>query len=205
MVSRIPLDARAADDLLRLKDISRLYELWCFFAVARAVTSRRGAPEAAERVQYDAMQATVGEGLCVTWPDGTRLHYNRRFTGQGRGDYRTTSVNLRPDIALEVPRGPAPGLHLFDAKFRLDRLGPAEDDTDTPAAEAKKADLYKMHAYRDAIPEARSATALYPGTEAVFYRAAGGGEWDGVGAWPLRPGQAAEETLAPGGVADLLG
>ena len=47
-----------------------------------------------------------------------------------------------------------------------------------------------MHTYRDAIPAARSAWVLYPGTETRFFAAspgAGRGH-DGVGVLPARPG-----------------
>ncbi len=37
----------------------------------------------------------------------------------------------------------------------------------------KRGDLYKMHAYRDAIPAARSVWILYPGGEFRFFDASG--------------------------------
>lgn len=90
-------------------------------------------------------------------------------------------------MALFVPRGPNAGLHLFDAKFRLDR-----QDHERFLSE----DLHKMHAYRDAIPAARSAWVLYPGADVGAYFDDGGrdlrsqGPVAGVGALPLAPGQA---------------
>ena len=67
---------------------------------------------------------------------------------------------------------------VFDAKFRFDAtdLGAPEDTYDEDVAcgdimrVVKRADLYKMHTYRDALG-ARAAVALYPGDEAVFYDA----------------------------------
>ena len=60
-----------------------------------------------------------------------------------------------------------------------------------------------MHAYRDAIPDARSGWILYPGAEFRFFGVPGGGgglgcragdspeglpgEFDGVGAIPVAP------------------
>ena len=78
---------------------------------------------------------------------------------------------LRPDIALAISTGPNAGLHLFDAKFWLDRpdtlLPIADEETDDERQHEqrgtfKRADLYKMHTYRDAIPEARTVWILYP-------------------------------------------
>ena len=92
--------------------------------------------------------------------------YNQRFSKVTDGQRHPYSVPLIPDIALRVPDGPNAGLHLFDAKFPVQALadvGLAADDQDAndeKAAERagsfKRADIYKMHAYRDAIPDARS-------------------------------------------------
>ena len=120
---------------------------------------------------------------------------------------------LIPDIALRVTGGPNAGLHLFDAKFRVQALtdvGLAADDKDADDEKAaeragsfKRADIYKMHAYRDAIPDARSVWILYPGGQFRFFGVPGGGgqagdrvvssaeglpeEFEGVGAIPVAP------------------
>jgi predicted component of viral defense system (DUF524 family) len=57
----------------------------------------------------------------------------------------------------------------------------------------KRADLYKMHAYRDAIVGTRSVWILYLGSEYRFFSIEGlhldspVGNFDGVGAIPLPP------------------
>ncbi len=67
---------------------------------------------------------------------------------------------------------------------------------------AKKADLYKMHTYRDAL-HASAAIVLYPGSTEIFYRTDAsvsniinwdelvkkGKGWIGIGAAPMRPNQ----------------
>ena len=75
------------------------------------------------------------------------------------------SVPLRPDFTWK--RGGQAEV-VFDAKFRLERLDVAGEDDDSPETTAKRADLYKMHTYRDALG-VRAAVAVYPGTESVFY------------------------------------
>jgi predicted component of viral defense system (DUF524 family) len=64
------------------------------------------------------------------------------------------------------------------------------------------ADLYKMHAYRDAISTAHTVWILYPGTELRFFDEAHGRidcaddlhrDATGVGAIPLQPGGPREE------------
>ncbi len=131
---------------------------------------------------------------------------------------------LIPDIALSIPDGPNAGLHLFDAKFRVQALtdvGLAADDKDADDEKAaeragsfKRADIYKMHAYRDAIPDARSVWILYPGGEFRFFGVPGGGgqagdraassaeglpgEFEGVGAIPVAPVVGGEGSHGPG-------
>ena len=119
---------------------------------------------------------------------------------------------LIPDIALRVTGGPNAGLHLFDAKFRVQALtdvglaGVDKDDDEKSAERAglcKRADIWKMHAYRDAIPDARSVWILFPGGRFRFFGVprSGGrdggrvvsspeglpGELEGVGAIPVGP------------------
>ena len=85
--------------------------------------------------------------------------------------------------------------------------GSDKDGDDEKAGERagtfKRGDIYKMHAYRDAIPDARSVWILYPGDEFRFFGVPGGGgqsgnqavsspeglpeDLQGVGAIPLAP------------------
>ncbi len=72
--------------------------------------------------------------------------------------------------------------------------GPLIDDNeankdDERAGVFKRADVYKMHTYRDAIAGAQSAWVMYPGT--VFQRF-DADEKGAVGAIPVKPGQLAE-------------
>ena len=78
-----------------------------------------------------------------------------------------------------MPDGSKSHLHLFDAKFRVHGLadvglaGSDKDGDDEKAGERagsfKRGDIYKMHAYRDAIPDARSVWIMYPGGEFRFF------------------------------------
>ena len=58
-------------------------------------------------------------------PSGVRLVYNAHFSRSPKGHRHSYSVPLRPDIALSIPDGPNSGLHLFDAKFRVQVLSDA--------------------------------------------------------------------------------
>ena len=92
----------------------------------------------------------------------------------------------------------------FDAKYRIEKLREVFGDDDAElkgralhsdldleakqesAGQWKRADLLKMHAYRDAIRRTAGAYVLYPGSEAKEWR--GFHEViPGLGAFPLRP------------------
>ena len=167
----LPLEPDRVRELLELKNIATLYELWTFFAVVRALRTLLGEPAHAAEVQYDAFDADIAKGFRLTWPQGHAVHYNLAFT---RGNRRRFSYSLRllPDITVEVPDGPNAGLHLFDAKFRQFRPPtddePSEDDDPTDPTSFRAEDLHKMHTYRDALA-ARTVWVLYPGDEFHFY------------------------------------
>ena len=135
----------------------------------------RGITTESERLQ-------VVKRLEVAWGPDVRATYQETFSAARGTSY---SLSYEPDVSLHAHGR----LHLFDAKFRLER---PKDGTEEGSF--RQADLDKMHAYRDAIRDARSAWVLYPGTEAVYYNASSGPslaslrpESEGAGALPLRP------------------
>ena len=181
-------------------------------------------PVRSGRLASDLFQTAFAAGGTFEWDPGVRLTYNPRFSRSRRGQRHSYSVPLIPDIALRVPDGPNAGLHLFDAKFRVQTLtdvGLAADDKEADDEKAteragsfKRADIYKMHAYRDAISRARSVWILYPGGEFRFFGESGGegqaggrvvsspdglpGELKGVGAIPVAPVVGGEGGHGPG-------
>ena len=214
LASRISGLHTLLDNLLEVRDIAQLYELWCFFCVVDAVERVLGRPESAAVLRYDTTQAVLPADIEVSWVNGTKLVYNPTFSRSRPLARRSYSVPLRPDIGLWVTSGPNQGLHLLDAKFRLTKLDvllsdAAVDDADTVDTEErigtfKRGDLYKMHTYRDAIPEAHSVTILYPGEELRFFSRNGAvarsaeelpALYSGVGALPLQPTDSVRREL----------
>lgn len=204
--SRVPIDSTDLRDLLEAKDIAQLYELWCYFALIREVTKILGPPSKLGRTDSDAMQVSLRWEHETNWSNGTRVVFNPRFSRSRPNARFAYSVPLRPDYAIEVAGGKNEGLHLFDAKFRVERIvaalaeADASDETEQIGREERNgtfkiADLYKMHTYRDSIANARSVCALYPGDRFAFFAATGKFEnaiqlpeqLDGVGAIPLSP------------------
>ena len=133
------------------------------------------------------------------------LWFNRTFSTRSREDGAWTR-DMRPDYSIIVKPGDGEtasfepvALH-FDAKYRvgaLDEVFGADSAESAPAlgtentetaqgATALRADLLKMHAYRDAIRRSVGAYVLYPGDQSEQIR-----EYHeilpGLGAFALRP------------------
>lgn len=209
----IPVDQEALQDMLELKNTALLYELWTFFRLVEEITKLKGAPLRSGGLTGDHFRIDFAGGGTFEWASGVRLAYNQPFSRSRAGQRHSYSVLLRPDIALSIPHGLNAGLHLFDAKFRVHPLTPVglsgsnkdgngkKDEERTGSF--KRSDIYKMHAYRDAIPDARSVWILYPGGEFRFFGTPNSGalsgqpivpsaatlpeDLQGVGAIPLAP------------------
>lgn len=181
LTTRLPLKADLMHVLLDAKDIATLYELWCFFTLVAMVQRYLGDPMSANGVCYSDTGVSVDRDFEVVWSNGTCLLYNPSFSHSKSHERHSYSVPLRPDIAIQISGGPNKGLHLFDAKFKVDRLDvvmsvncddeDVRDVADERRGIFKRGDLYKMHTYRDAIPCARSVWILYPGTDIRFFNA----------------------------------
>lgn len=198
--ARVPV-FRHAQEAIDTRDIATLYEVWCFFALVGQI---RKLLELDEQDLTWYLNVSDEKGLeYTTWvkfgQTGYRLRYNEGF---GRAEGRSYSVSLRPDYTLH---GPNKLRIVFDAKFRFDASDfEIEDTTEERDVQltAKKADLYKMHTYRDAL-HARAAIVLYPGSTEIFYHTDAsvsyiinwdelvkkGKGWMGIGAAPMRPNQ----------------
>lgn len=156
------------------------------------------------------------QGLQIALFYNRTFRYNESFEGW-QGSYSGT---FHPDYSIRVqnPAGVMHWLH-FDAKYKLDlrqwqnevqnsyaatgdvlpsgQEGAAADVGDEEeSGRFVRGDLYKMHAYRDAILGSRGAYVLFPGAgsqSSTFVRHASPGyrvtyDIPGVGAFPLRPG-----------------
>lgn len=150
------------------------------------------------------------------------FNYNRTFSGTNpnspnfprAGSWTRT---MRPDYTVSVWPAELTAneaelkehiVHVhFDAKYRVEHItdlfggesiGAIEDDerADRENTRAKRADLLKMHAYRDAIRRTEGAYVIYPGVS-------GSQLWQGfheilpgLGAFALRPGMDGPEAEA---------
>ena len=200
------------------RNIATLYEFWCFLAVVNSLGRVCGEDRTARAftVAADGTSITMRSGRAskLSWsirrggrPLCVEVFFNRTFAG--RDDRRGSwSQAMRPDCSVRIrPEGSTPSrvptqeleiwLH-FDAKYRVDNLlaqltsTPDSDELlgeSTTSGGAKRDDLLKMHAYRDAISRTAGAYVLYPGSEIKDIRRHPGFKevLPGLGAFPLRP------------------
>lgn len=153
-----------------------------------------------------------------------RFYYNRTFAHTREDDeiYKSGSwtMNMRPDYTLSIWPGEISMeqaeredliVHIhFDAKYRVNKIDLGEDDAmsedeisedllnekkEQEEGIYKRADLLKMHAYKDAIRRTSGAYILYPGT--VERRLKGFHEIiPGLGAFCLTPSNYDEELVS---------
>ena len=211
------------------RDIAALYEYWAFIQLSQVVADLIGQQfDLSPLVQSGPNGLTVGLRTGVeTVLSGVverldrRLHvelcFNRTY-GSNAARIGSWTRPMRPDYSLLI--SPADGecgafepiaLH-FDAKYRVDFVneifGTDEDDKSSAPPEpvglerggALRADLLKMHAYRDAIHRTAGAYVLYPGGDNEANR----GQYreyhellPGLGAFVLRPTDSGSASGAP--------
>lgn len=198
-----------ADDVYSptLRNVATLYELWSYLTLVDIVGRICGRPQSIRAFATSAnglsLRLKTGLASALRWevdrrgrPLEVSLMFNRQFAA-GHGSW---TAPMRPDCSLLIsPRASVPGpdseslavwVH-FDAKYRVTGsqaidLSADIEDEELSRGTAKRDDLLKMHAYRDAIHRTAGAYILYPGDEACdlrqFYETL-----PGLGAFPLRP------------------
>lgn len=206
------------------RDVATLYEYWVFLELARIVGSLdgfRSDPSELVKTTTNGVSLELRRGKqVVIRAQGRRrsrsmtieLWFNRTFNHSPSGDGSWT-VKMRPDCSLRI----APGLDSwqddtwihFDAKYRINQYAEIidtdapvdEEETDTSSnssrSHAKRDDLRKMHAYRDAIRRTSGAYVIYPGDDTASSEALEQHHelLPGLGAFVLRPSETGEATI----------
>ena len=201
---------------LEVKDISELYEIWCFIKVKNMVQKILGEEigvmsSGKELTSGFIRQLVYGSKSEVTFKKGdvelATVSYNAQVEKEDAepesaiDDTKTFTTIQRPDIVLRLSKKREQDIvytYLFDAKYRLNdrRI----EGKDVPPEDA----INQMHRYRDAIyyadgkgdeqlkKEIIGGYVLYPGNmgkteyEQSYYHRSI--EKVGIGAFPLRPG-----------------
>lgn len=211
------------------RDVASLYEYWAFIQLSQVVADLIGQQfDLSPLVQSGPTGLTIGLRTGVeTVLSGVverfdrRLHvelcFNRTY-GSDAARIGSWTRPMRPDYSLLI--SPADGesagfepiaVH-FDAKYRVDfvkEIFGADENGDFSVPQeplglerggALRADLLKMHAYRDAIHRTAGAYVLYPGGDSEADR----GRYreyhellPGLGAFVLRPTDSGSASGAP--------
>jgi predicted component of viral defense system (DUF524 family) len=175
------------------RDVAELYEFWVFLQLGLLVGELVGKPfflGPLLRATEDGLNISLRSGA-ETVLEGELTHNARRLrislffnkTFDAKPPERLSWTRpMRPDVTLTITPVDEHGLdadptHVhFDAKYRVQALeelfgDPAElANTDIwqhtkSSPTAKRDDLLKMHAYRDAIAKTAGAYVLYPGRD----------------------------------------
>lgn len=198
---------------LEVKDISELYEIWCFIKVKNMVQSILGEnisvkSSGKELTNGFIKQLVYGQLSEVKFEkDGIEIAtvaYNAEVDDEDATiesaipETQTFTTNQRPDIVLRLSKRNDDEItytYLFDAKYRLSDK--RVKGNDAPPVDA----INQMHRYRDAIyyngddgisKEVVGGYVLYPGNmnaeqvEGSHYYESH--KKVGIGAFPLKPG-----------------
>ena len=197
-----------------IKDISELYEYWCYLTVLRLLSKRAVTLDLSDlfSVRQSGLRIRLAQGRAthqvVEWADGRKVHvrYNPSYaTSPADAAPFTILVPQRPDIMVSLDEPGWPQQHLIlDAKYRLDATNDYVKRFRSPGPPLDA--INAMHRYRDAILEADNyqplsslprryvvqavavfpyrSTQVAPFDQSLLWR---GLERIGVGAIPLLP------------------
>ena len=169
------------------KKLFELYECWVYFELVEIVKELCDSTIDFDDIfsaSNDKMTISLKEGIVKSFDFSLDvkditidLLYNKTFNKK-QSDYRSYSVDLRPDYSLIINVDGRRYILHFDAKYKLN----IEDES------FKNQDIVKMHAYKDAISDTIGAYVLYPGEKDKVYYENLDKKLESVGAFPLRPG-----------------
>lgn len=199
--------------LVSRRNIATLYEYWTFTRLARSLAEACGDRDIASDLfspTESGMSMVLSARATTRLEFATRvgddevlgdLCFNQTFTSE------SWTQPMRPDASLflRTPGGNEMWLH-FDAKYRVDwttpfgrDTGEHETATEPISGTSKRSDLLKMHAYRDAIRNSAGSYVLFPGSDSTSFNFTHGEFLPGLGAIPMRPSSATEDSAALAG------
>ncbi len=186
------------------QDVAQLYEYWCYLELRRLVEALCDFSDSSPLVELTdnglhlrlrrGRQRVVSGFLSRAGRHiDVELWFNRSFSREGE----SWSVQMRPDCSLRFNAQTGDGGRVetwvhFDAKYRVQSANELFVDDDEPVT-AKRDDILKMHAYRDAIRSSAGSYVLFPGDtgkELRKHREV----LPGLGAFPFAPGSNGHAT-----------
>jgi Domain of unknown function (DUF2357)/PD-(D/E)XK nuclease superfamily len=156
------IDLVAGKAEFSLKEISELYEIWCFLELKQIIEKYPNVEKVS--YQFHDLEKLKGNKLVANFRSGKKakiefkinkkdsilLYHEYEYNNtDGKGNYRSFTVNQKPDITMRLIKHDLKDntelTYLFDAKYRIgdDKY----EDLDKPPNDA----INQMHRYRDAI------------------------------------------------------
>jgi predicted component of viral defense system (DUF524 family) len=199
------------------RDVATLYEYWVFLQLAQTVAQLIGVSfDLAKLIvpRGDGLNLVLQTGRETALSGHVVRHgrklkvelcFNRTFKGgAGKEQQGSWTKSMRPDYSLIIRPGEGesalfePIMVHFDAKYRVQFVSElfGGDETEFPVhgdagiwkrGGPLRADLLKMHAYRDAIRRSAGAYVLYPGADEGKVDQEYHELLPGLGAFVLRP------------------
>lgn len=203
------------------KDIAKLYEYWLFFKLLHLFQEHFSIEknELSKLIvaSKDKLSLQLKEGI-ETALSGSfvskgrhmqmKFCYNREFKKSAYPNSGSWTINLNPDYTLSIwPDGIEETqaeieeliVHIhFDAKYKVEHFFETINSEDSETQKEKKTryknvDIWKMHAYKDAIRRTGGAYILYPGDKSLkeygFHEII-----PGLGAFTVRPSKINDGT-----------
>ncbi|MFC2139206.1 nuclease domain-containing protein, partial [Bacteroidota bacterium] len=160
----------AQNDIFNIeqKNISTLYEYWCFLMLVKILKEQNACEiEYQDLIKIKAGKVKVelekGRKSKVTFKNSltnetTTIYFNREFV---RDSKKIFTYNQRPDYSIEFKRHgfDKPFWYLFDAKYRFDENSRSENGVFNVPQDA----IGQLHRYRDAILHTEPSTSTYRG------------------------------------------
>jgi len=156
-----------------MRQISELYELWCFLEVRRILVGdgsgdtglgfTESAPPRRPKITKESLDAKLADGFGAAFHlrhqgagISVRLAHEPAFSAGGDDSLHSFTVRQRPDIVLEAKWGEGEDarrlLWVFDAKYRIKLdgdLDSADIKSDGPLVPSDA--INQMHRYRDSL------------------------------------------------------
>lgn len=149
---------------LSVKDLSLLYEYWCYLALLRLISEELGCSIPVKElftIQQQGLRVLIEKGreksVQFSTPDKRKItvSYNPRFHGD------SILIPQQPDLVVTLDDPLWQRLHLIlDAKYRVDASDKYMDRYKSPGPPEDAVNV--MHRYRDAILESEVASVERP-------------------------------------------